>query len=230
MNKKGMIMLPTVFISLIITSTIIFISFCLIQNSRFSIVRNFDNLNVFIKEKTATERLYKVFETNISRTKPIFYEDINKEYIIENIKTNYQTVEVIGSINNFKAINFDIKNITDIFIDLDFIENEPNDEDEDIDGYYNVELLLNGESIFTDIHKVGATSSVEIKIPKELIVDIDEEELNYGEYSLVISVNDGVIDYKINYEKQIYREAEIIDEKEIKKKLIIDADKLILGI
>lgn len=122
MKNRGFIVTTTAMIIVLLSFAIISIIY-VPSLSQVRSVKNIEkSIEPFIENRTIYERIYGILYENISYEDDIFFPDLNKKYLLEDIgPIDRESIEV-RSYDNYSTESFVIENETDIEITIDNIE------------------------------------------------------------------------------------------------------------
>lgn len=210
-NDKGFATIGVIVAVLLTTMIVISVFFNPILNTTVDMKNSKDIVPKYTNNMNGIERTYSVFKNNMSHNKNISFEDIDKEYIVNEVDAEYSLTELaLNRTNN----SFSIDNKTDVKV---FIEVFPIDPEES--HSYNVDLVLN-DSV-NIVNKDGVINDTTLEIPENFLYDEATGETNYGEYKLLVDTNNCNVVINVQYNKLDYREISIKNQ-DIEQVLAID--------
>jgi 5-keto 4-deoxyuronate isomerase len=177
-------------------------------NSYFGIKKNVEFINDSVNNRSALERLYSALYQNISLGGKITYQDINKEFNIEEKEIQTDPIELTLSNSETQIIN--IKNKTRILVTTQY---------KSTSGDYSVYIYYGDKTIFNE-DNLSANKS--FTIPSTYVYNSETNTSHYGEYKIVITCNSCDVDTSISYEKQLHRKILVTDNNNIIRNIILD--------
>lgn len=210
-NERGFVTVGVVVVILIVSMVIIGTFFNPILSTSVDMKDSREIIPKYVNDSNGLERTYSTIKDNISYNGEIVFDDIEKEYEVSEVDSEYSTVELsLSELSN----SFEIENKTDIEI---LLEMAP--EDNVNPSSYNVELILNGsESV---ISQSGLDSNTVLNVPANFVYNESTGEKKYGNYSLSVEAENSTVTAKVKYKKLDYRKVTLKNDS-IDKILIID--------
>lgn len=232
MKNRGFIVTTTAMIIVLLSFAIISIIY-VPSLSQVRSVKNIEkSIEPFIENRTIYERIYGILYENISYEDDIFFPDLNKKYLLEDIESiDRESIEV-RSYDNYSTESFVIENETDIEITIDNIE--PTSyivEDENgIESIYYDQGTVYFSLVNEETGQVDDTIVFDVdqpvynlydKISKEKFYIRKNNILNYGKFYIEIaSRNIENMSYGIIYYENRERNIKLTDV-DTKKELFL---------
>lgn len=190
-ENEGMIFSGSVVIIMFLTFSILFMTY----SPNFALTKEIVNYENFIENdvryRNNLERIYSKIYENISINNEFTFNDVDSKFVIEEKKN-----EKIEEIINLKILGEKVEEIIDISnktdININILDEEPINEYDTWD--YMVEVFHDGKLI-KSVENKG------LRINADLIYDEDTGEFNYGEYRIVITPYNAILDVEIKHEK-----------------------------
>lgn len=210
-NERGFVTVGVIVVILIASMIIIGTFFNPILNTSLDVKKSREIIPQYVNNSNGLERIYSLMRNNVSYNGEIIFDDIDKEYQVTEVDSEYSTVELsLSELNN----SFNIENKTDINISLEMTPGNNINA-----SSYDVELLLDdSENV---ISQSGLTSSTVLNVPENYVYNETTGDTKYGKYTLLIEEENSKVTAVVRYKKLDYRET-TLKNNSIDKVMVID--------
>lgn len=194
MNNKGSTSVGILVAVLLVIGIIMGVFFNPMLNLTLNVENSKDIIPNYINNINGMERLYSVLQNNISHNSDVIFEDIDKEYNIEELTAEYENITV--------GKKFTIENKTDITVNMEI---QPISQDEPY--YYDIKLILNEDKVV--FNKTNLTNNSTMTVNSDFLYNQETGEINYGDFEIIVDSNNCNVSVKTEYDLLVYREINV---------------------